>query len=225
MSTKNDDSKPTDNMELLKQQASTCGPGCSCSVAGPSGRIRWIVGTIILVAAATLIARAVMKDKGELSDKAASGFATAQAIGQTSAPDGGTVSATNEALTVSDTVVGKEIGELSELNAVAADMDAVFVFLPGKSEATAKEPTAQIKGAAKTIESQGSKIGLFTLKTDSQDYEQIAAQMAVPGVLAMVNGRGMSAVSGDITETKLIQAFVDASSAGECCGGGSTSCN
>jgi len=73
-----------------------------------------------------------------------------------------------------------------------------------------------MRSAAKTIEAQGQKIGLFTLKTGSPDYEKIVAQMPVPAVLAMVKGGGMIPVSGDITETKLIQGFVAASSAGGC---------
>jgi hypothetical protein len=73
-----------------------------------------------------------------------------------------------------------------------------------------------MKGAARTIEAQGKKIGLFTLKPGSPDYDQIAKQMSVPGVLTIVKGRGMSAVSGDITEAKLVQGFVAASSAGGC---------
>ena len=70
--------------------------------------------------------------------------------------------------------------------------------------------------AARTIEAQGKKIGLFTLKPSSPDYDQIAGQISMPGVLAMVKGRGMSAISGDITESKLVQGFVAASSAGGC---------
>ncbi|MBU4365897.1 MAG: hypothetical protein L6437_16565, partial [Kiritimatiellae bacterium] len=72
-------------------------------------------------------------------------------------------------------------------------------------------------------------IGIFTLKPGSRDYEQIATQMPVPGVLAMVKGRGMIPVSGDITETKLIQGFVAASSGGGCgpssAGCGPAGCN
>ena len=74
------------------------------------------------------------------------------------------------------------------------------------------------------IEAQGQKIGLFTLKTDSPDYAQVAAQISVPCVLAMVKGRGMIPVSGDITETKLIQGFVAASSSGGGCGPASGGC-
>jgi hypothetical protein len=74
-----------------------------------------------------------------------------------------------------------------------------------------------MNGAVRTIESKaGKKCGLFTLKSGSPDYDQIAAQMSVPGVLAIVKGCGMSPISGDITEAKLVQGFVAASSAGGC---------
>jgi hypothetical protein len=116
----------------------------------------------------------------------------------------------------SDTVVGKAISGFADLNKLAADTTAVFVFLPGKTPDAGKAPTAQMQGAARTIEAQGKKVGLFTLKTGSRDYDQIAAQVSVPGVLALVKGRGMKAVEGEITETKLIQGFVAASSAGGC---------
>ena len=213
MNNQNEDPKPVDNMALLKEQASACGPGCACNAAEPSGRMRWIVGVIILCAAAALVVRAIAKNKNVSTDTASAGFAALTAPGQMLASYG--VTAT------SNTVAIKEIGALSDLNTLATDMAGVFVFLPGKDETTDKAPTKQILGAAKTIEPQaGGKIGSFTLKTGSRDYGQIAAQMAVPGVLAMVKGRGMAPVSGEITETKLVQAFVAASSSGGCGAGG-----
>ena len=68
------------------------------------------------------------------------------------------------------------------------------------------------------------KCGLFTLKPGSPDYEQIAKQMTVPGVLALVKGGGMSAVSGEVTEAKLLQGYVAAGSAGACGPGASPGC-
>jgi hypothetical protein len=215
MNPPNEDRKPTDNMELLKQQAAACGPGCGCHAPGTPGKMRWVLGTIVLVAAGTLVARAVIKDNGASAATPTPGFATTALTGQPTAPIS----------TTSDAVAAKEIGAISELNTVAPDMAGVFVFLPGKSETTAKAPTAQIRSAAQTIEPKvRGKIGIFTLKTNSRDYEQITAQTAVPGVIAMVKGRGMSLVSGEITETKLVQAYVKASSAGGCCAAGATSC-
>jgi hypothetical protein len=81
-----------------------------------------------------------------------------------------------------------------------------------------------MKAAARTIEAKGIKCGLFTLKAGSADYDQIAKQMSVPGVLALVKGRGMSAVSGEVTEAKLLQGYVAASSASKCGPGAGAGC-
>ena len=196
-----------------KQESGACSPDCGCHAAGPAGKTRWIVGAIVLVAAGVLVARAMVKNHGASATPASAGFA-ALAV-QEQSPAAGA------AVTPSDKDTTKEIAALSELNTVATNMAGVFVFLPGKSEATAKAPMTQILGAAKKIGPQlRGKIGIFTLKAGTQDYKQVASQMTVPGVLAMVKGGGMSATTGDITETKLVQAFVAASSSGGCGGGG-----
>jgi len=205
MNTPNEYRKQIDNMELLKRQAPACGPECGCHATGGWGRMRWVLGAVVLAAAVAMAARAVMKGNVVSADKAVSGFAT-----------GDISSATNNAPATADTIAGREISALSELNTVAADTNAVFVFLPDSKEKTGDVPTAQIQSAVRTIEARGSKLGVFTLKPGGRDYEQITAQVAVPGVLAMVKGRGMSAVSGEITEAKLVQAFVGASSGGGC---------
>ena len=227
MSSKNADRKPTDNMEALKQEASECGPGCGCHASGPSSRIRWIVGAVIILAAGALVAKALIKNNSASTDQAASGLQAAPgfaALPVAPAPVANAVPATDAATAIPVTVTVKELGALNELNAVAADTGGVFVYLPGKDEPLIKAPLAQMRSAAKTIEAQGQKIGLFRLKTDSPDYAQIAAQTPVPCVIAMVKGRGMVPVSGDITESKLVQGFVAASSSGGGCGPASAGC-
>jgi MYXO-CTERM domain-containing protein len=201
-----------------KQEAGACGPGCACGTAETGGRGRIIAGVVILAVAGVLVARAVMKNNdAQAANTATAGFATLPAPAETPAPDAATQPPATDTL--------KEIAGLSDLNTVAADTSGVFVFLPAKGEASAKAPLAQMRGAARTIEPQlrGGKVAMFTLKAGSQDYEQIARQMAVPGVLAMVKGAGMSATSGDVTETKLVQAFVAASRA-EGCGPSAAGC-
>lgn len=229
MSAENEDPKPTDNMEALKQEASACGPDCCCHAGGPANKVRWIVGAIIILAAGVLVARAMLKSNSASAEKATPSFASLPAVEQTPVSLAGTTAATDAMPTAPVTVAVKELGTLSELNAVAADTGGVFVFLAGKNDPLIKAPLAQMRSAAKTIEAQGQKIGLFTLKTDSPDYAQVAAQTPVPCVLAMVKGRGMIPVAGDITETKLIQGFVAASSAGGCgpssAGCGPSGCN
>lgn len=195
-----------ENNDKQKQAAGACGPGCGCETSGSGSRGRWVVGVIVLLVAGVLVVRAMVKDSGAQANQAAPGFTDPTAPVQTAA--------TNEQTAVSDTVVGKEIGAFAELNALTLNVEAVFVYLPGKDETSGKVPASQINGAVRTLESQGRKVGIFTLKRATRDYDQIAAQVAVPNVLALVKGRGMNAVSGDITEPKLIQAFVAASSAG-----------
>lgn len=218
MTTKNDSSNSSDNMELLKQEASACGPGCGCHTVGPSSRSRWVVGVIVLVAAGVLVARGMVKNAGASANATTPGYAAVTTTAQTPPP-------ASEAPTAV-----KEIAALSELNAVSVDTDVVFVFLPGKGDASGKMPVAPIQAAARTIESQArSKVGIFALNASAPEYAQLAMQVAVPGVIAMVKGRGMSAVSGEITEAKLVQAFVGASSAGGCgagsgCGPSSAGC-
>jgi hypothetical protein len=209
-----------------KQETGACAPGCSCGTSRSGGRGRWIAGVVVLLIAAALVAKAMMKNNGaQAANVAPSGFAALAAPAAAAAEE--TPAAKPDAV---DTI--KELVSLSDLNVVAADTVGVFVFVPGKSETTVTAPMSQMQGAARTIEPQlRGKVGIFTLKTGSRDYEQITMQMAVPGVLAMVKGGGMSATSGDVTESKLIQAFAAASSSGGCgpssagCGPGSAGCN
>ena len=216
MNTSNEDRKPRDTVESMKQQPETCGPECGCHATGNSGRMRWVLGAVVLAAALVVAARSVVKAKAVSADKAVSGFATAQATGQTYASADNISSAKNDAPATTDTIAGREISALSELNTVAADTNAVFIFLPDRKEKAGNAPTAQIQSAVRTLEAKGGKLGVFTLKPGARDYEQITTQVAVPAVLAMVKGRGMIAVPGEITEAKLVQAFVGASRAGGC---------
>lgn len=204
------------NSEVQKQDTSACGPGCACGTPGSSGRGRMVVGAVILVIAGALVVRAMVKDNGAATVNAAPAGFSALPVAAAPAPEAPAA----KPAPVADTLT--ELESLSDLNSVAGDTFGVFVFLPGKGETAATAPMAQLRSAARTIEPRlrGGKISMFALKTGSPDYENIARQMAVPGVLAMVKGGGMSATSGDITETKLVQALVAASSSGGCGAGG-----
>ncbi len=215
MNSSNPDQKQPGNTESQKQQASACAPGCACHSTGSMGRMRLILGLIVLLVAATLVARAVVKNHGAPRQPAAAVFPT---LAPNATADTPTPASPVATVTAAGITVGASIASLSDLNKVAAANDAVFVYLPAQDGASSNSPEASLKSAASRINSQGHKVGLFTLETGSRDYAQLAAQMSVPGVLALVKGRGMSAVSGAITETKLIQGFVAAGSAA--CGPG-----
>jgi len=215
MNTPNENRKPADNMESLKPQAAACDSGCGCHASGKSGKTRWVIGVIVLVAAGVLVARDLIKSDGASAKATTPAFASLAAL---PTPVGDSGSATNSGTAAPTTEKSMEpIGSLSDLNTMAAKPDAVFIYLPGKEETSATPPLKPMQDAARSIESNGGqKCGLFTLKAGSSDYDQIAGKISLPVVLAMVKGRGMSAVSGDITETKLVQGYLAASSAGGC---------
>jgi len=185
--------------------------------------MRWVIGVIVLLAAGAMVVRAMSKTDSTSAQKPGTAFAT-PAASPTQAAEGKAAIDSSPTVQAEENTVGTTIRALAELNDAAAQTDAVFIFLPGKEAAAGILPSKPIKEAARMIEEKaGKKCGVFTLKPGSRDYEQIAAQMSVPGVLAMVKGGGMSAVSGEITDTKLVQGFVSASSAGGCGSGGCSS--
>ncbi|MCJ7728995.1 MAG: hypothetical protein MUO27_03830, partial [Sedimentisphaerales bacterium] len=126
-------------------------------------------------------------------------------------------------------MIGEFLDSLASLNKVAINQDAVFVFIPIKGNNTVnKGITDAIASAEQKIKSRGVSLGLYTLQSSSPEYVNIAAQLPPPGVLVMSKGRGMGTVSGEITETKLLQAYVASSRAGGCgpsgCGSSSAGC-
>jgi hypothetical protein len=220
MSTPSEDGKRPENMESSKQQGSACcGPGCGCDSAGKPSKSRWMVGVIVLAIAGVMVVRGMVRSDKGATQASPAGFADPAATETTA---GGSV--TNSEAAVDETTVGTTIGAFAELNTVAIKTDAVFIYLPGKEVTAAKAPSKPMKAAAKLIEGKGTKCGLFTLKPGSADYDKVGKQMSVPGVVALVKGRGMSAVSGEITEAKLVQGFVAAGSAGGCGPGAGAGC-
>ena len=236
MNTSNGEPKATDNMELLKQQAEGCGAGCGCHTSGSSGKARWVISAVVLLVAGVLVVRAMTKTEAVSAQPVASTFATPVAASATvpvaasepipvATPEATPAVPSPVVPAVSPSEVAKPaeasaettIGAFAELNAVASKSDAVFVYLLGKEETSVNAAaTKAMLAAVQTIEAKGSKCAIFTLKAGSPDYTSLASQVTLPGVLAMVKGKGMNAVSGEITETKLVQSYVAASSAGGC---------
>ena len=220
MNSPNKDRKQPEKAESVKEGTACCGPGCGCGTAAKPNKARWVVGVIVLATAGVMVVRGMVRsDKG--STQAATAGLANPAATQSAAGGADTKS---DAAAADETSVGTTIGAFAELNTVAIKTDAVFIYLPAKEGTAAKAPSTPMKGAARLIEAKGMKCGLFTLKPGSPDYDQIAKQMAVPGVLALVKGHGMSAVSGEVTEAKLLQGYVAAGSASKCGPGASAGC-
>lgn len=106
-----------------------------------------------------------------------------------------------------------------DLNKVAISQDAVFIFIPDSKNSPVDGKTKDaVLAAQKTLNNNKISLGLYTLPASSPDYPEISKQLQAPAILIASKGRGMSGVSGEITEPKLLQAFMASSRSGGGCG-------
>ncbi|MCX5632892.1 MAG: hypothetical protein NTW93_04350 [Phycisphaerae bacterium] len=212
---------------MKEMKSENCAPGCNCGKPSGNTKAKAAVCVIVLLAIC-----------GIFVYKAKSAKQTAPANTETAfAPT--LVNEVNEqkpAVPIIDKQkpvvepvenkkrVGQFIDSLASLNKVAVNQDAVFVFVPAMGEETvSKETIDAITSAEQKLKSNGINIGLYTLQfSPSNEYANIASQLTLPGMLVMSKGRGVGAVSGEITETKLLQAYVASSRTAGC--GPSSSC-
>ena len=215
------------DFDEVTQESSDCSqPSCSSTPAGddccsPGGSKGWktVIFVLVVVAAVAVLAHSLIGKSNSAIDQTQPLFAAVTPESNTHTPllpDDMIKKEVSDK--VETTLWGQELDSLASLNKVAADTDAVFLFLAADSQQDDQTITSQIEAAAKTLQSNGIRISAFTLKKDSLDYTQLAKQSSIPCVLAMVKGRGMSGVSGEITDTKLVQAFVTASRSVSGCG-------
>jgi hypothetical protein len=245
-----------DNASISDQEnasnAQPCCDGGSCCPSGSGGSDKsWkmVVFIFVVIAAGAVLAHSLVNKAKSDSTQSQQGFAAIQTDNGSDVPTLPKIieeveePVKSEAKIETSPVVVENIKQenpvkaasalwkadldsLASLNKVAADADVVFVLLAARDQLNDKAITKEIEAAARKIISNGSKVLAFRLKETAPDYANLAKQVSVPSVLAMVKGRGMSAVSGEINETKLVQAFVAASRPSGCgpAGCGPTDC-
>ena len=212
----------SDETVSAEQTQTVCGPGCDCGKPSGNKKLKTVVCFFVLLAACGILVYKAMVQNRTVPVNTATAFA---------AP---LISEVNEQKPAVKAVednkkVGEFLDSLASLNKVAANQDAVFVFIPAKgTQIVDKQTSDAIASARQKIESNGAKLGLYTLQSSSPEYANIAAQLTPPCMLVMSKGRGMGTASGGITEEKLLQAYVASSRAGGCgpsgCGPSSSSC-
>ncbi len=157
------------------------------------------------IAVSSTVSPAGSSDDASLANTArqAEGSALPETTAKSESPDG-TASA----------LCGPTLDSIASLNKLAADKDAVFVLLPGQDRRRAQTVSRQIEATVTKIQSYGRRIGTFTLEQSASDHARVVKGFAItslPCVVAMGKGCGSAVVSGEITEAKLLQAFVTAS--------------
>jgi uncharacterized protein YpmB len=207
-------------MENVKSEC--CGPGCNCGKPSGNKKAKIVICLIVLLAICGIFVYKANSARQTTQDNTKAEFA-APIVNQATGQEPAVKSAEDKKN------IGEVIYSLASLNKLAVNQDAVFLFVPANdNEIVKKETLDAIASAEQKIKSSGVKIGLYTLQfSPSTEYANLAKQLTLPGILVMSKGKGMGAVSGEITEGKLLQAYVASSRAGGCCpaGGGSAGCS
>ncbi|TKJ37326.1 MAG: hypothetical protein CEE38_07430 [Planctomycetes bacterium B3_Pla] len=229
-----------------------CDGGSCCPSGSDGGGKSWKIAVFILIvlAAGVVLARSLFRKSDSPTEQGQNTFAAIQPeiVGDAPSPqntettmqnptaskgDAETPAVANEKTkeNISDeaslALWGPELDSLASLNKAAANSAAVFILLAAEDQESNQAATKQIEAAAKMIRTGGTSISAFRLKQGAPNYANLTKQLSVPCVLAMVKGGGVSGVSADqLTETKLVQAFVTASrpSSGCCPPGSGVTC-
>jgi hypothetical protein len=211
---------------MKEMKSKDCGPGCDCGKPSGNARAKVIACVVVLLAVCGILVYKAMGAKQDAQAETAAAFTVPtanQVNGQEAATPTIDIKTTVAKSADVKTRVGPSLAALSFLNKVAIDQDAVFVFVPAQGDETVNKATMDaITSAEQKLKSSNIRVGLYTLQPIAPEYGSIASQMTLPGMLVISKGRGMGTVSGEITETKLLQAYVASSRAGGC--GPSSSC-
>jgi len=199
-----------------------CGEGCACHSTQGGGRGFKL---LLSLGVATAVAGILIYKNIHAEETVSSGAAdteSAFSAEQKSPDDNGNKSADQSGKTKNDDSVTKvtdtdwlTIKVLSDLNTAAASQDAVFIFIPNSDgDVMVDDSTKAVTAAQASMKSKKINLGLYTLSASSPDYSGIAAQVQPPAFLVASKGGGMAPVSGEVTETKLLQAFMTTQSSG-----------
>ncbi len=119
----------------------------------------------------------------------------------------------------SDKPFGAALSGFARLAELATDKDAVLIYVPDKDGAVAAQAVVDSAHEAVAIFARSNMdVGTFVLESGSQDYQEIAARIPPASILVANKTGGMSVVSGEISSTRIMQAFLATRQSG--CGAG-----
>ena len=183
-----------------------CGPGCDCGVPPVNTKLKIFICLVVAVAVCGILFFKISSARQNTSDSAKGGFSN---------PSAKTGPVTNSASQQGGS--GAVVPAINALNTVAGKLDTVFILIPNKDNAPPTKETGSVLAAVeRTLNEKGLNTGIFTLQTDSPDYPDIVAKMSAPGIAVLTKGRGIGFVSGGISETNLMQAYVASTRGGGC---------
>jgi hypothetical protein len=105
--------------------------------------------------------------------------------------------------------LGEYIGSLDELNMVAVNTDAVFVYIPASGNVLIDNTTkTNVIKFQQDLKNNNINAGLYTLWHDTPEYAEIARQVKLPIIFVANKGTGAVTIPGNnVNEYLLYQAF------------------
>jgi hypothetical protein len=100
------------------------------------------------------------------------------------------------------------------LSAKFTDHDFIFVILPENDSDLTKTLSKRVSDASAKIEARGVRVETITLSPDDPELSITLKRLAIgqlPAVLAISSAANAAIMTGDITEGKLLQAYVTVS--------------
>jgi len=209
---KNDKDSAAPDTSVSPETASVCGPHCACGdpTATGNNKIKIAICLLVIVAVAGILVFKTTNAKQNPALAGTNGFSNSLAgkgvVTNSSVQKGGS---------------GAPLSAIAELNTVADKLNTVFLVIPSKDNApTSKETGVVLASVERTLNAKGLSTGIFTLKATSTDYPDVAAKVTPPGIAVLSKGGGIGFVSGGISESNLMQAYVASTRTGGCGPGG-----
>ena len=103
-----------------------------------------------------------------------------------------------------------ELSWITRLGSRYEKNDYIFVVLPGNNELTEKANQA-VKTAVEKIKQSGAAVDVMTLSSTDPEFKATLERLAIqklPAVLLFAPSRPGEIVKGDITETRLLEAYL-----------------
>lgn len=134
---------------------------------------------------------------------------TRMAASSASPPNGNSAPSNKAANTPSSDGVG-ELNWVTSLSSRYETNDFIFVVFPGNDELTGKAGQA-VKTATEKIRQSGTAVDAMTLSSTNPEFQASLDRLAIqklPAVLLLAATGQNAIIKGDITETKLLQAYL-----------------
>ena len=187
---------------------------------GSRGKGKALIALIIIVAAIGLAANSLVRGTSAQLDKAGPAKSFSALLTDKPAISGENLGEAQPPVKRGEYPLTRDLDSLKALDTLAADKDVVFIVLPDEARNQPDGILKQVEAVANSLVTFRKKVGVFTLKSSVPDHNHLVGRFAVkifPCVVVLGRGGCATAVSGELTEARLYNAFVSASNPVACC--------